>query len=77
MEYLRSTLEVQIYNVLAFSNPSEPLDFRNFPLAKTTRGNSQGVKKVRIGCHRVPKTAFHKSLSFDVILKLLFNVGEF
>ena len=74
MEYLRSTLEVQKYHVFAFSNPSEPLDFSNFPVAKTTRANSQGVKKVRPGCHCVPKTAFRQNLSFDLILKLLFNI---
>ena len=74
MEYLRSTLEVQKYHVFAFSNPSEPLDFSNFPLAKSTRANSRGVKKLRADCHQVPKTAFHRNTSFDLILKLLFNI---
>ena len=74
MEYLRSTLEVQKYHLFAFSSPSEPLDFSNFPVAKTTRANSRGMKKVRPGCHRVPKTAFQQNLSFDLILKLLFNI---
>jgi len=74
MEYLRSTLEVQKYHVFAFSNPLEPLDFSNFPLAKSTRANSRGVKKLRADCHQVPKTAFHRNMSFDLILKLLFNI---
>jgi hypothetical protein len=60
MEYLRSTLEVQKYHLLAFSNPSEPLDFSKFPLAKTARANSRGVKKARPGCHLVTKAAFHQ-----------------
>jgi hypothetical protein len=74
MEYLRSTPEVQKYHLFAFSNPSEPLDFSNFPVAKTTRANSRGMKKVRPGCHRVPKTAFRQNLSFDLLLHVLFNI---
>ena len=74
MEYLRSTLEVQKYHLLAFSNPSEPLDFSKFPLAKTTRANSRGVKKIRPGCYLLSKSAFHQNLSFDLILKLLFDI---
>ena len=74
MEYLRSTLEVQKYHLFAYSNPSEPLDFSKFPLAKTTRANSRGVKKIRPGCHLVSKSAFHQNLSFDLILKLLFDI---
>src|SRR5438876_4901241 len=58
MEYLRSTLEVQKYHLLAFSNPSESLDFSKFALAKTTRANSRGLKKIRQGCHVVSKSAF-------------------
>jgi hypothetical protein len=73
MEYLRSTLEVQKYHLFAYSNPSEPLDFSKFPRVKTTRANSQGMKKVRSGYHRVPKTAF-QDLSFDLILHVLFNI---
>ena len=74
LEYLRSTLEVQKYHLFAFSRPSEPLDFSNFPLVRSTRANSRGVKKLRPDCYRVPKTAFQQNLSFDVILNVLFNI---
>jgi len=52
----------------------EPLDFSKFPLAKAARANIRGEKKTRPGCHLVTKTAFRQNLTFDVILKLLFNI---
>ena len=73
MEYLRATLEVQKYHLLAFSRPSEPLDFSKFPMAKTTRANSKGEKKRRPGCHLVPKTAFHQNIPFETLANVLFT----
>ena len=72
MEYLPSTLEVQSYLLFAYSNPSEPLDFRNFQQAKTVRANSKGEKKFRPGCYRVPKTAFNE-LPFERLTEVLFG----
>ena len=74
MEYVGSTLEIRKYHLFAFSNPLEPLSFANFPIARTVRADSKGVKKFRQSVHVVPKTAFNQDLPFDAILAVLFNV---
>jgi len=74
MEYSKSSLEIERYHLLAFSNPSEPLSFTRFPTARSIRADRTGVKKIRHAVYRVPKSAFHQNLPFDAILSVLFNV---
>ena len=64
MEYERSTLEVQRYSYLAFSNPGESLNFDLFPPGRGDR-------------RRLRKTDFaRRDVGFDEILKVLFGLPE-
>jgi len=58
------------------SPPGKPLpSIENLKLAKQTRGDSHGIKKLRPAMRKVPKSKFYKVSGIDELLEKLFGLS--
>lgn len=73
--YDSSSLTIRDYSFLGFCS-DEPLNLTRFPLARNIRANAKGIKKVRLGVRKIPKTAFHQNLSMKDVIYCLFQVSK-
>jgi hypothetical protein len=72
--YEVSSLDIVEYGFFGYTRDTEPLDFSCFPPARSTKANSQGVKHLRAGVRKLPKSAMLFELDIYRIIHLLFGI---
>ncbi len=74
--YRASDLKIVRYGFLGFTSDRESLKFTAFSLAKHTRGNAAGVKKMRSDTRKIPLSAFFQNLSISDVAFMMLNVKK-